>query len=87
MTVTGTQLERMIQRGKALAADVRQRYEASGQDEPAAAQPIKKRKKASTCSGHTTHCISLTLPFVADAEHEWHLYQHMLIVSLSQRDA
>ena len=58
VTVTGTQLERMLQRGKALAADVRQRYEASGQDEPAAAQPVKKRKKASTFPGHTAHnCV------------------------------
>ena len=57
VTVTGTQLERMLQRGKALAADVRQRYEASGQDEPAAAQPVKKRKKV----GHLlrTHCTLL----------------------------
>ena len=58
VTVTGTQLERMLQRGKALAADVRQRYEASGQDEPAAAQPLKKRKKVCIFSGHTAHnCI------------------------------
>ncbi len=58
VTVTGTQLERMLQRGKALAADVRQRYEASGQDEPAAAQPVKKRKKVSVFSGHTAHCCA-----------------------------
>ena len=58
VTVTGTQLERMIQRGKALAADARQRYEASGRDEPAAAQPVKKRKKVGTCSGQCAHlCI------------------------------
>lgn len=44
MTVTGTQLERMIQRGRALAADVRQRYESSSQKEPTTAQPVKKRK-------------------------------------------
>lgn len=44
MAVTGTQLERMIQRGKALAADVRKRYESSSQEQPTAAQPVKKRK-------------------------------------------
>ena len=63
VTVTGTQLERMIQRGKALAADLRQRYEASGQDEPAAAQPVKKRKKVSICSGPlrslSCHCLQV----------------------------
>ena len=45
VTVTGTQLERIIQRGKALAADARQRYESGSQEEPAIAQPVKKRKK------------------------------------------
>ena len=45
VTVTGTQLERVIQRGKALAADARQRYESSSQEEPVTAQPVKKRKK------------------------------------------
>ena len=48
VTVTGTQLERVIQRGKLLAADVRQRYESSSQEEPAIAQPVKKRKKVRT---------------------------------------
>ncbi|CAL5220684.1 g2733 [Coccomyxa viridis] len=46
VTVTGTQLERVIQRGKALAADARQRYESGTQEEPATAQPLKKRKKS-----------------------------------------
>lgn len=44
VTVTGTQLERMILRGKALAADVRKRYESSSQEQPTTAQPVKKRK-------------------------------------------
>ncbi len=55
VTVTGTQLERVIQRGKALAADARQRYESSSQEEPATAQPVKKRKKVGLLR---THCIS-----------------------------
>ena len=44
VTVTGTQLERMILRGKAIAADVRNRYESSSQEQPITAQPVKKRK-------------------------------------------
>jgi len=48
VTVTGTQLERIIQRGRLLAADVRQRFESGSQEEPAIAQPVKKRKKVRT---------------------------------------
>lgn len=59
VTVTGTQLERVIQRGKALAADARQRYESSGQGEPAAAQPVKKRKKVwCTARGFMAGCTA-----------------------------
>ena len=45
VTVTGTQLERIIRQGKCLAADARQRYESSIQEEPATPQPVKRKKK------------------------------------------
>ena len=52
VAVTGTQLERVIQRGKALTADARQRYESGSQEEPATAQPVKKRKKVGHTNAH-----------------------------------
>ena len=62
VTVTGTQLERVIQRGKALAADARQRYESGTQEEPATAQPLKKRKKVELLVSLTwTHLTDWTM--------------------------
>lgn len=44
VTVTGLQLERTIERGQALVADTRARYESSSQSEPTMQKVVKKKK-------------------------------------------
>ncbi len=44
VTVTGLQLERTIERGQALVADTRARYESSSQSEPTVQKVFKKKK-------------------------------------------
>ncbi|BDA49634.1 Signal recognition particle subunit SRP68 [Coccomyxa sp. Obi] len=44
VTVTGLQLERTIERGQALVADTRARYESSSQSEPTVQKVVKKKK-------------------------------------------
>ncbi len=56
--VTGLQLERLIERGQAVAADVAARYGAAQQADATALAPVKRKKVTAAASPCLTmHCL------------------------------